>query len=82
VGQARVDGLGLEQEELIEMWRNRPIILSVVTQSNFGKALFECEQLGGDPIVFTKIAPKLPSLILRKAGYQTTFGRAEHLRGK
>jgi hypothetical protein len=29
----------------------------VVTQSIFGKALFECEQLDGDPIVFIRWRP-------------------------
>jgi hypothetical protein len=47
---------------------------SVVTRRNFGKALFECEQLSGDPIVLTKMAPKLQPQMLRKAGHQTTFG--------
>jgi hypothetical protein len=39
---------------------------SVVTQSVFGKVLFECDQLDGDPIVLIKMATNLPPLILRK----------------
>jgi hypothetical protein len=47
-----------------------PIVIesfhSVLTQSIFGKVLFECDQLDGNPIVLVEMATNLSPLILGK----------------